>query len=49
MKIQTLQQKHEKDMKDMREQINQIVFMIQQNPMLAQVKPEVLVKKDLPS
>jgi integrase/recombinase XerD len=44
-----MQQKHEQDMKAMREemnkQFNQIVTMIQQNPRLAQIKPEVLVKK----
>jgi hypothetical protein len=28
-----------------REQMNQIILMIQQNPALAQVKPEALVKK----
>jgi integrase/recombinase XerD len=47
--IQTLQQKHEQDMKTMREemnqQFNQIMSMIQQNPRVAQVKPEVLLKK----
>jgi hypothetical protein len=45
MKIQTLQQKYEQDMKGVCEQMNQIMSMIQQNPMLAQVKPEVLVNK----
>jgi hypothetical protein len=29
----------------MREQMNHIMSMIQQNPTLAQVKPEALVKK----
>src|SRR5919202_4070129 len=38
--IQTLQQKYEQDMNAMREQMNQIMSMIQQNPALAQVKPE---------
>src|SRR5919204_5154827 len=42
MKIQTLQQKYEQEMKDMHEQMNQILSLIQQNPMLAQVKPEVI-------
>jgi integrase/recombinase XerD len=46
---QAMQQKHEQDMKAMREemnkQFNQIVTMIQQNPRLAQIKPEALVKK----
>jgi integrase/recombinase XerD len=45
--IQTLQQKYEQEMNAMREQVNQIMLMIQQNPALAQVKPEVLVKKQL--
>jgi Txe/YoeB family toxin of Txe-Axe toxin-antitoxin module len=44
---QTIQEKHEQEMKDMREQMNQIMSLIQQNPMLAQVKPEALVKKKL--
>ena len=44
---QTIQQKHEQEMKAMREQMNQIMSLIQQNPMLAQVKPEALVKKKM--
>ena len=44
-----MQQKHEQDMKAMREEMNnqfsQILSMIQQNPILAQVKPEALTKK----
>jgi integrase/recombinase XerD len=48
-KIQTLQQKHEQDMKTMREemsrQFNQIMSMIQQNPKLANIKQEALAKK----
>jgi integrase/recombinase XerD len=47
MKIQTLQQKYEQDMKGMREQMNQIMLMIEQNPMLVQVKPEALIKKEM--
>ena len=46
---QMIQQKHEQDMKAMREemnqQFNQIMSMIQQNPKLAQIKQEVLAKK----
>jgi integrase/recombinase XerD len=49
MKIQSLQERYEQDMKSMREemnqQFNQIMSMIQQNPKLAQIKPEALVKK----
>jgi hypothetical protein len=47
MKIQTLQQKYEQDINSVREQMNHIMLMIQQNPTLAQVKPEALVKKQL--
>jgi integrase len=46
---QMMQQKHEQDMKAMREemnqQFNQIMSVIQQNPKLAQVKPKVLTDK----
>jgi hypothetical protein len=42
-----IQEKHEQEMKAMREQMNQIMSLIQQNPVLAQVKPEALVKKKL--
>jgi biopolymer transport protein ExbB/TolQ len=46
---QTMQQKHEQDMKSMREdmnqQFNQIMSMIQDNPHLAYIKPEALTKK----
>jgi len=48
---QAMQQKHEQDMKAMREEMNQqfsqIMSMIQQNPILAQVKPEALTKKEV--
>ena len=47
--VQRLQEIYEQDMKRMREEMNQqfkqILLMIQQNPILAQVKPEVLTKK----
>jgi integrase len=42
---QAMQQKYQQEMNAMREQMNQIMLMIQQNPVLAQVKPEALVKK----
>ena len=49
--VQILKVRHEEDMKLMREQMNkqfgQIMSMIQQNPQLAQVKPEALTKKAL--
>jgi integrase/recombinase XerD len=44
-----LKEKYEKDMKAMREEMNQqfsqIMSMIQQNPKLAQIKPNVLINK----
>lgn len=46
---QITQQKHEQDMKTMREemnqQFNQIMSLIQQNPQLAQIKPDALTRK----
>jgi integrase/recombinase XerD len=49
MKMKEMEQRYESSMKAMREdmnhQFNQIMSMIQQNPKLAQVKPEVLTKK----
>jgi hypothetical protein len=49
MKINAIQEKHERDMKSLKEEMNhqfsQIMSMIQQNPKLAQVKPEILTKK----
>jgi integrase/recombinase XerD len=51
MKIQTLQQKYEQDMNAMREEMNQkftqIISVIEQNPMLAQIKPEMLCKLNI--
>jgi integrase len=48
---QMIQQKYEQDMKTMRDETNQqfnrIMSLIQQNPILAQVKPEVLTAKEL--
>ena len=49
IKLRTMEQKHELDMKVMREEMNkqfgQIMSIIQQNPKLAQIKPEVLKEK----
>ena len=46
VRIKAMEQKHEHDMKAMREEMNQqfsqIMSMIQHNPKLAQVKPEAL-------
>jgi hypothetical protein len=47
--MQAMKARHEQDMNAMREemnqQFNQIMSMIQQNPILAQIKPEALTKK----
>ena len=47
--IQAMKTRHEQDMDAMREEMNQqfsqIMSMIQQNPSLAQLKPEALTKK----
>jgi hypothetical protein len=43
--VKTLQDRYEQEMKLMHEQMNQIMEMVQENPKLAKVKPEVLVKK----
>ena len=47
-KIQKLEQKYENDMKtfreDMNKQISEMMLMIQQNPKLSYVKPEILEK-----
>jgi len=49
--VQELKQRYEQDMKSMREEMNQqfsqIMSMIQQNPKLAQVKPEALTNKKI--
>jgi hypothetical protein len=41
-----LQEKYEQDIKSMQDKMNHIMEMIQDNPKLAHVKPEVLVKKN---
>ena len=41
-KFKSLAEKYDKDMKEMREQMNHIVSLIQANPKLAKVKTEVL-------
>jgi len=49
--VKRLQDKYEQDMKTMREEMtqhfSQLMSIIQQNPKLAQVKPEVLTKKKI--
>ena len=50
-KLQILEEKHRQQMKDLEEkmdlQFKQIMSMVQQNPTLAQLKPEVLTKKKI--
>jgi flagellar capping protein FliD len=45
--IEVMKERHEQEIKDIHEQMDHIMLMIQQNPTLAQVKPEALVKKQL--
>jgi integrase len=44
--IETMELKHREDIKSMREQMNQIMIMVQRNPRLANIKPEVLVNRN---
>ena len=50
-KLKILEEKHSKEINSIREemnnQFNEIISMIQQNPILAQVKPEILVDKKI--
>ena len=47
-RIKSLEQKYENDMKtfrdDMNKQLSEIMLMIQQNPKLSYIKPEILEK-----
>ena len=43
--IEIIKVRHEQEIKDIRKQMDHVLSMIQQNPMLAYVKPEALVKK----
>jgi hypothetical protein len=45
--IELMEIKHEQEIKVMRDQMNQIISMIQHNPKLAHVKPESLIKKNI--
>ena len=51
LKLKSMEEKHEQDMKTMREEMNQqftqIMSMIQQNPQLAHIKPEALTTKTI--
>ena len=50
-RLHILEEKHRQQMKDLEEkmdlQFKQIMSMVQQNPTLAQLKPEVLTKKKI--
>ena len=43
--IELMEIKHNQEIKVMRDQMNQIISMIQQNPKLAHVKPNILLEK----
>jgi integrase len=43
--IQVMEMKHNEEIKAIRDQMNQIISMVRQNPKLAYVKPDALVKK----
>lgn len=49
MRFRIMEEKHAQDMNAMREEMNQqfknIIMMVQKNPILCQVKPEVLIDK----
>ena len=43
--IETMELKHREEIKVIHEQMNQMMTMVQRNPKLANIKPEVLVNK----
>lgn len=45
-KIETMEFKHREEIATIREQMNQIMVMVQQNPRLANIKPEILIGKN---
>ena len=51
LKLKAMEEKHTQDMDAMREEMNQqfkkIVSMVQKNPILSQVKPDALARKEL--
>ena len=47
--IETMELKHREEIKVIHEQMNQMMTMIQRNPKLANIKPEVLIKNQLNS
>ena len=42
-----MESKHKEEIKDIRDQMDQVMSIIQQNPKLAHVKPEALVEKQI--
>jgi hypothetical protein len=45
--IMELEKQHRKELENVQSQMNQIFAMIQQNPILAKIKPQVLLNKEL--
>jgi hypothetical protein len=45
--IEIMEVRHNEEIKAMRDQMGQIISMIQHNPKLARVKPEALMKKNV--
>jgi hypothetical protein len=45
LEVQNLKERYEQDMKSVREQMNQIMLLVQQNPRLSKIKPEILIGK----
>jgi integrase/recombinase XerD len=44
MKINSLKEKHERDMEEVNQKLDRVMSMVQQNPKLAHAKPDALVK-----
>ena len=44
--IKIMEGKHNEEIQTMRDQMSQIISMIQHNPKLTQVKPDALLKKN---
>ena len=45
--IETMEFKHREEIATIREQMNQVMMMVRENPKLANIKPEVLVQKKI--
>jgi integrase len=44
--IETMEHKHREEIENIREQMNQIMVMVRQNPRLVNIKPEVLIRNN---